>query len=156
VNSGNFSRWLYSGHRPGRIAHWANAASAWVYGLGFAPNYLVALEVTGRNSGRTIVMPLVVALADGQRYLVSMLGEDAQWVKNVRAAGGRATLKAGKRRPVRLEEVPVSMRAPIIKAYLQRAPGARPHLRVNKDAGLEAFEQIAASTPVFKVVAVPA
>ena len=37
-------------------------------------------------------MPLVVALVDGQRYLVSMLGEGAQWVRNVRAAGLEALL----------------------------------------------------------------
>jgi hypothetical protein len=34
---------------------------------------------------------------DGQRYLVSMLGEAVQWVKYVRAAGGRAALHGGGR-----------------------------------------------------------
>ena len=152
MGQGRFARWLYEGRRPGRLAQWANATSAWVFGLGFAPNFLVALEVRGRKSGRTIVMPLVIALVDGQRFLVSMLGDDAQWVRNVRAAGGRAVLKAGRRQDVRLEEVPVNTRARIIKAYLQRAPGARPHISVSKDAPEEAFEAIAPATPVFRIV----
>jgi len=80
------------------------------------------LEVTGRKSGRTISLPVVMAVVDGQRYLVSMLGEDVNWVQNVRAAGGRAVLRSGGREEVQLEEVPADQRAPILRAYLQRAP----------------------------------
>jgi hypothetical protein len=47
-----------------------------VYALGIAPNHLVTLEVPGRRSGRPISFPLVMAVVDGQRYLVSMLGAD--------------------------------------------------------------------------------
>jgi hypothetical protein len=43
------------------------------------------LEVTGRRSGRTVSLPIVVAVVDGQRYLVSMLGENVNWVQNIRA-----------------------------------------------------------------------
>jgi deazaflavin-dependent oxidoreductase (nitroreductase family) len=109
------------------------------------------LEVTGRTSGRTISLPVVVAIVDGQRYLVSMLGEDAHWVRNVRAAGGRAVLRSGGREEVQLEEVPADQRAPILKAYLQRAPGARPHVPVSKNAALEEFQKVAAAFPVFRV-----
>jgi hypothetical protein len=52
---------------------------------GVARDYLVTLEVMGRRSGRWISLPLVMAVVDGQRYLVSMLGENAAWVQNVRA-----------------------------------------------------------------------
>jgi hypothetical protein len=82
-----------------------------------------------------------------------MLGEDVQWVRNVRAAGGRAVLRSGGRENVRLEEVPVAERAPILKAYLNRAPGARPHVPVQKDAPLVEFEKIASAFPVFRVAA---
>jgi len=85
-----------------------------------------------------------------------MLGEDVQWVRNVRAAGGRAVLRNGDLESVRLEEVPVEKRAPILKAYLQRAPGARPHVPVKKDAPLAEFENIAAAFPVFRVSKVAA
>ena len=50
-----------------------------------------------------------------------------------------------------LVEVPVSERAPIIKAYLRRAPGARLHITVPLDAPLEAFEAIAPEHPVFRI-----
>ena len=123
--------------------------SAW----GIAPNYAATLEVKGRKSGRLISLPVVLAIVDGERYLVSMLGQEAQWVQNVRAADGRAVLRSGKREDIRLEEVPVGQRAPIIKAYLKRAPGARPHVSVSKDAPLAEFEKIAAEVPVFHVVA---
>jgi hypothetical protein len=50
-----------------------------------------------------------------------------------------------------LEEVDVALRAPIIKAFLGHAPGARPHIPVNKDAPISEFEKIAAQYPVFRV-----
>jgi hypothetical protein len=111
---------------------------------------MVTLEVTGRTSGRTV--SLAVTVVNGQRYLVSMLGEHVHWVHNVRAAGGRAMLRRHGREEVHLEEVPPEQRAPILKAYLQRAPGARPHVPVNKDAPLAEFEKVATAFPVFRVV----
>src|SRR5215471_7211320 len=145
-------QWLYRGQRPNWIARMLNRPWAVLASWGDASNYLVNLEVTGRKSGRTVSLPVVVAVVDGQRYLVSMLGEHVQWVQNVRAAGGRAVLHSGGREEVHLEEVPPEGRVHILKAYLQRAPGARPHMTVNKDAPLADFEQIATAFPVFRVV----
>ena len=147
----NFTHWLYRGQRPNWLARMLNRAWAAVASSGVAPNYLVTLEVTGRKSGRTVSLPLVVAIVDGQRYVVSMLGENVHWVQNVRAAGGRAVLRSGGREEIQLEEVPTDQRAPILKAYLQRAPGARPHLPVNKDAPMADFKKVAAAFPVFRV-----
>jgi hypothetical protein len=124
----DFTRWLYRGQRPNWIARILNRATATVASLGVASNYLVTLEVIGRKSGRVSSLPLVMAIVDGERYLVSMLGDDVQWVLNVRAAGGKAVLRSGGREEIQLEEVAVDQRAPILKAYLQRAPGARPHV----------------------------
>jgi deazaflavin-dependent oxidoreductase (nitroreductase family) len=149
---GDFTRWLYRGQRPNWIARILNRASAAVGSSGVAPNYLVTLEVTGRKSGRTFSLPLVVAVVGGQWYLVSMLGDNVQWVQNVRAAGGKAVLRHGRREEICLEEVPAGQRAPILKAYLQTAPGARPHVPVNKDAALSEFEKIAAAIPMFRVL----
>jgi hypothetical protein len=128
-----------------------NIASAAVASLGLTRNYMEKLEVTGRKSGRIFSLPVVIAIVDGERYLVSMLGDNVQWVQNVRAAGGRAALWSGKREEIRLVEIPVPERAPILKAYLQRAPGARPHVPVDKDASLAEFEKIASAFPVFHV-----
>src|SRR5215212_1409461 len=76
-----------------------------VYALGVAPNYLVTLEVLGRRSGRIISFPLVMVVVAGERYLVSMLGEEVNWVRNVRAAGGNVTLHHGRREEVRLKRL---------------------------------------------------
>jgi len=128
-----------------------NRASAAVASSGVTSNYLETLEVTGRKSGRSFSLPVVIAVVDGQRYLVSMLGENVNWVQNVRATGGRAVLRSGGREEIQLEEVSAAQRAPILKAYLQRAPGARPHVPVNKDATLAEFERVAGAFPVFRV-----
>jgi len=129
-----------------------NRAWAAVVSSGVASNLYVTWEVIGRESGRAVSLPVVVAVVDGQRYVVSMLGENVQWVQNVRAAGGRAVLRSGGREEVHFEEVPADQRAPILRAYLQRAPGARPHVPVNKDAPLAEFEKVATAFPVFRVV----
>ncbi len=149
---GAIKRWLYRGQRPGWIARIWNRLDATIGLLGLTPDYMVALEVVGRKSGRKFSLPVAIAIVDGERYLVSMLGEDAQWVHNVRAADGKAALLSAGREDVLLEDVPVEQRAPIIKAYLQRAVGARPHVPVSKDAPVAEFEKIAASFPVFHVV----
>jgi hypothetical protein len=80
-----------------------------------------------------------------------MLGDHTQWVRNVRASGGRAVLRSGGREEVQLVELPADERAPILKAYLGAADGARPHVPVNKDAPVAEFEKIAADYPVFRL-----
>lgn len=145
------AKWLYSGRRPNRLAKVLNGISAGLHALGVAPNYLVMLEVRGRHSGHLIRLPLVMIVIDAERYLVSMLGAAANWVQNVKAAGGYVTLRHGRREDVYLEEVPERLRAPILKFYLKRAPGARPHIPVDKDAPLAEFERIAREFPVFRV-----
>ena len=152
MTTGNVRRWLYQGKRPGWIAQLLNRSWATIVSLGLGGDLYVTLEMRGRKSGKLVSLPLVVAMVDGQRYLVSMLGEDVHWVKNVRAADGKVVLKHGHRENVQLDEVPVDQRAPIIKAYLLRATGARPHIAVDKDAPLAEFEAVAADYPVFKVV----
>jgi hypothetical protein len=146
-------RWLYKGGRPGPLARLLNRGFATLHASGLGPDHWVTLEVVGRRSGRTISFPLVMAALDGERYLVSMLGADAAWVRNVRAAAGQAVLRHGRTEQVRLEELAIEKRAPVLKAYLRRAPGARPHVSVDKDAPLEEFEAIAEQIPVFRVLA---
>lgn len=146
------AKWLYHGGRPNWLASLLNRLSSVVHSLGVAPNYLVTLEVRGRRSGHMTSLPLVLVILDGERYLVSMLGAEANWVRNVKAAGSNVTLRHGEREEVHLEEVAADRRAPILKAYLQRAPGARPHIPVNKDAPLSEFEEVSAQFPVFRVV----
>jgi hypothetical protein len=147
-------QWLYRGKRPNWIAKILNRGIANSVSKTISPDGVVALEVIGRKSGRIVSFPLVMVIVDRQRYLASMLGDKAQWVRNVRTAGGKATLRSGGQEKVLLEEIPTDQRAPLLKAYLQAAPGARPHVPVDKDAPLAEFEKIAAEYPVFHVVSI--
>jgi hypothetical protein len=147
-------RWMYRGGRPNGVAAilnglWRRAASA-----GLAPRRLNTLEVRGRRTGRLHSFPVVVADYEGERYLVAMLGDRVNWVANVRAAGGTATLRHGSREAVRLEEVDPADRAPILQRYLALAPGARAHMSVDPGSALADFERIASQHPVFRVQAV--
>jgi hypothetical protein len=65
--------------------------------------------------------------------------------------GGEVAIRHGRREEVRLEEVVVDRRAPVLKAYLKRAPNARAHLPVSKDAPLAEFERVKSRFPVFRV-----
>jgi hypothetical protein len=149
-----FKRWLYRGGRPNRLAKIINKGWAAIHAFGLFPNYLVTLEVTGRLSGKTIDFPLAMTVMNGERYLVSMLGENTNWVRNVRAAGGRVKLRHGISEDVLLKELDVAKRAPVLKAFLQHAPGARPHILVDRNAPVSEFERIASSYPVFQVITV--
>ena len=93
-----------------------------------------------------------MTLDEGERYLVSMLGEDVGWVRNLKANDGRAVIRHGRREDVRLEDVPGERRARLLKLYLKRAHGARPHIPVDKDAPISEFEEIAPQFPVYRVV----
>ena len=123
-----------------------------IFGLGVLPRRWVTLEVTGRKSGRPTRFPLGMADWHGRWYLVPMLGARCNWVQNVRAADGQVTLDNGHAVGCRLVEVPAGERAPIIRRYLQKVPGARPHLPVGPGAPITEFERIAADYPVFLVV----
>ena len=144
-------RWMYRDGHPNRLAKILNRFSAILHSLGISPNYLVTLEVVGRKSGKITSFPLVMTIINGERYLVSMLGEEINWVQNIRAAKGKAQLQHGISEQVLLNEVDVRQRAPILKAYLKHAPGARPHISVSKDAPISEFEKIASKYPVFRL-----
>lgn len=142
---------MYEGGHPNRLARTLNGIWGRLAIAGIAPARLSTLEVRGRKSGRPTSFPVVVADLDGERYLVAMLGEVSQWAKNVRAAGGEAVLIHRRREPVRLREVEVEARAPILRRYLQLAPGARPHFPIGPDGDLADFERIAPDYPVFRI-----
>ena len=146
-------RWFYAGGRPNLMARLLDRGTAVVSAHGRGPEYLVALEVPGRRSGRIVSLPLVVAAVGGERYLVSMLGEEVNWVRNVRAAGREVALRHGRREEVHLEDVVApDLRAPVLKAYLKRASNANAHVPIDKDAPLAEFERVAPRFPVFRIV----
>jgi hypothetical protein len=90
-------RRFYAGGRPNVMARLLDRGIAAVSARGVGPEDLVALEVPGRRSGRIVSLPLLVATVGGERYLVPMLGEEVNWVRNVRAVGGVVALRQAER-----------------------------------------------------------
>lgn len=128
-----------------------NRVQGWYAGLGLPPRIMAALEVRGRRSGRVRSNPIVIATVEGRPYLVSMLGPDSDWVKNVRAADGAAVIRRGRRRRVHLVPIPTEKRAQVLREYVRIAPGGRPHFPVRVGAPLADFEKIAEGYPVFRI-----
>ncbi|MEU5265548.1 nitroreductase/quinone reductase family protein [Amycolatopsis sp. NPDC021455] len=149
---GRWARRHYRGARPHGVARVLNHGDALAFAAGLLPKRGVTLEVPGRLTGWPVRVPLVVADHEGERYLVAMLGDRTQWVRNVRAAGGHVVLRHGRREAVRLEELAPAERPPVLRRYLAVAPGARAHIAVDRHAPLEEFARIAADLPVFRIV----
>jgi len=147
----DYVRWLYRSARPGLFARMTNRLSALAFSAGLWPKRVATLEVRGRRTGQMTSFPVVIADLEGERYLVSMLGEQVNWVRNVRAACGQAILRHGRRELVHLDEVDADRRAPILKRYLAVAPGARPHIPVDRRAELKDFTRVAPNIPVFHI-----
>ncbi len=148
---GGYLRLFYRHWRPTRMGRLVSRAWACLSGLGLTPRVLLTLQVKGRRSGRLRNTVLVVARHDGRRYLVSMLGEGSDWVRNVRAARGEGFVKRGRSRPVKLTEVPVSERGAILKTYCDVATSGRHHFPVPHDAPVSEFDAVAERYPVFRI-----
>ena len=150
--AGTMKRALYRGGRPGALMRPLNRLDAMTYASGMlAPRCGATLEVIGRRSGHPVSLPVAVVELDGSRFLVSMLGRDSNWVRNVRAADGHAVLCRRGREQVVLEEIPIAERPPVLRSYLAIAPGARPHFPVDWQAPLPEFVPIADRYPVFRI-----
>src|SRR5262245_37959673 len=145
-----FQRWQYRGGHPGWSARISNRLSAIAFAAGIGPNRAATLEVRGHKTGRTISFPVVVADYQGDRYLVAMLGQKTNWVRNLRA-DNHAVLLHRNRETVSLVEDFSGDRAAILRRYLELAPGARPFFPIDRGAPLSDFERIVDEYPVFRV-----
>jgi deazaflavin-dependent oxidoreductase (nitroreductase family) len=138
-------------HKPSGLTKFFNSVFGLFAGIGLAPKKSVMIEVKGRRSGEPRSVPVNWVEYDGNRYLVSPRGE-SEWVRNVRADGGQAVLRHGKRESVRLEELPAGERAPIIQAYLrENAMSTKQHFGIDPKSDIAEFERIAHLHPVFRI-----
>ncbi len=146
-------RAMYRGGRPNALMRLGNRLDVLLYGARWlSPRRAAVLKVVGRRSGTITPVPVAVTHYRGADFLVSMLGPDASWVRNVEAAGGKAALRRqGRECPILLEEIPSEHRAQILRRYLAGAPGARPHLGLGPTAPLPEFHRIAPRHPVFRI-----
>ena len=74
------------------------------------------LVVPRRKSGEPQSVPVIPVEHEGARYVVSTRGE-SDWVRNLRAAGGGELRRKGEAQKVRVVELPVEERPPVIAAY---------------------------------------
>ena len=145
-----FQRWQFRDGRPNRSARVLSRLLGIAFAAGIGPNQAATIEVRGRNSGRKISFPIVVVDYGGHRYLVAMLGDKTNWVRNLHA-DNRAVLLQGKRENVSAVEDFSGNRAAILRRYLEISPGARPFFPIDRRAPLGDFERIVDQYPVFRV-----
>lgn len=109
------------------------------------------LRVRGRTSGNSYEIPVNPLTYQGKRYLVSPHG-DADWVRNVRAAGSLSIGRKGKYVVQQVREVPDEAKAPILKAYLENwGKSTKSMFGMGKEASLEQLVGIATEHPVFEI-----
>src|SRR5437588_8279379 len=84
------------------------------------------LTVRGRKSGKSIETPVAIFVQEGKRYLIAPYGV-VNWVRNLRAAGGEATITGGRRtekiHAIELEPVAA---APIFREAVRSGPPGIP------------------------------
>lgn len=110
------------------------------------------ISVPGRKSGIMRTTPVFVLRHEGQRWLVAGF-EQADWVKNLRAAEWCLLIHDRRQERVTVAEVAEpETRAPLLQAFVRRAPGGSRGLALKADAPLATFIAIAHKHPVFRVV----
>jgi hypothetical protein len=144
-----------------KLVHWFKyTALPWYTSLGFSKG-TITLEIAGRKTGKPAHVSLTVVRRGGSRHLVSLYTQ-SQWVKNVRAAQGRATMLSGGKTPVRLVEISQEQRAPILLGYVQQRAfshsgeeSAKLFFGLGPKPGLADMEAIADRYVVFQIETVP-
>ena len=141
----------------------SNAINATLVRLGIPMGSTSLLTVRGRTSGKPIQTPISIFVQDQQRYLIAPYGV-VNWVRNLRAAAGVATLTHGRHTEKihALELEPVSA-APVFREAVRTGPPGIPavlvrlyirftlsrYLNIGVNASLEEFEHEVLTHPVF-------
>ena len=126
------------------------------FGLGTRgdQDVLRILRVRGRTSGRTQEIPIRIAELDGQRYVISMLGE-SQWARNLHAAGEAQLLAGWAVESIRADEIVSEEKVAFLTWYCQHpefAQRARYALKAETDQFTPAeFERLCRLWPVFRL-----
>src|SRR5271170_6175606 len=141
-----FQRWQFRAGRPNRSARVLSGLLGIAFAAGIGPNQAATIEVRGRK----ISFPIVVVDYEGERYLVAMMGDKTNWVRNLRA-DNRAVLQRGRRENVTVVEDFSANRAAILRRYLEISAGARPFFPITRRAPLDDFERIVDEYPVFRI-----
>lgn len=140
--------------KPGWFTkHVFNRAVAVLTRLGISVWGSRVLEVRGRTSGEPRRVPVNLLSFNGEHYLVSPRGE-GQWVRNVRAGGGRLDLLLGRRREHwTAKELTDDQKPDVLRAYLRRWKTEVGVFfdGVSGDSSPEEVARIAPRHPVFRL-----
>jgi deazaflavin-dependent oxidoreductase (nitroreductase family) len=134
--------------------------------MGISMGSFALLTVPGRKSGKPIETPIAIFGHEGKSYLIASYGI-VNWVRNIRAAGGAATITRCRRtEKIHAVELLPEAASPIFrKALLSGPPGipdvlirvyrsnfVLPYLNVTVDSSLEEFEREVLTHPVFLLI----
>lgn len=152
-------------YRVNAVVRMSNAIIASLLRLGVNMGSISLLTVRGRKSGKPIETPLAIFVQEEKRYLVASYGV-VNWVRNLRAAGGEATITRSQRtEKIHAIELSPAVAAPILREALRSGPTGipavlvrvyryffvLPYLNVSMDSSLEEFEREAQTHPFFLI-----
>jgi deazaflavin-dependent oxidoreductase (nitroreductase family) len=121
-------------------------------GLPFPHKYL--LQVRGRKSGKLYSTPINLLEWKDKRLLVAPRGR-TQWVRNAETAGEVTLKKGNSRLKFRLRPIADGEKPEILKAYLEAFKSeVQRYFPVAAGSPAESFVEVAASYPVFQLLAV--
>lgn len=129
-----------------------NPVVAFLQRLGLVVGPMCLISVPGRRSGRMRTTPVSLLVVDGRRYVVAGTGE-ADWVENARRAGWAILSRGRREERVRLVELPVEERAPILREFPEKVPGGVTFFRrlYGISGSPEEFAGLAPRCPVFRI-----
>lgn len=157
--------------KPYRVTtqvRFSNAINAFLVRLGIQMGSTSLLMVRGRKSGRLIETPISIFVQEGKRYLIAPYGV-VNWVRNLRAAGGEATLIRGRNsEKIQAIELEPALAALVFRESIRSGPEGIPpvfarmyvrftlskYMNIAVDASLEEFEREVLAHPVFLVQSV--
>ena len=138
--------------RPGFSTRVFNRIIGWANRLGLRPAGAETLAIRGRKSGEWRTNPVNPFEIDGHTYLLSPRGT-TEWVRNLRAAGGRGELRAGSTvRQFRARELPDSEKLPLLRLYLDKwAWEVKSLMGIDAKASDETLREVAPRHPAFEI-----
>jgi deazaflavin-dependent oxidoreductase (nitroreductase family) len=152
-------------YRVGLFVRSNNAVMRSLIHAGVRIGTFAVLTVAGRKTGRPVNVPVVVFPHGDNRYLVASYGV-VNWVRNLRAADGRAELRRGQvTEKITAFELSPEQAGPILRFSLLNGPPGiprlivrifrryfvLPYLDVDMESSDDDFVRSAREHPVFKV-----
>ncbi|MBB5996791.1 nitroreductase/quinone reductase family protein [Streptomonospora salina] len=136
-----------------RLGRTANAVIAGFIRYGISPGDMRLLTTRGHRSGFLRTTPVSLLENELGRFLVGAYGETG-WVRNIRCDGFGTLRHGGWIELISVVETGPDRAAPVLKAYLDhpRARVVADRFTAAADAPVAAFEQDAATHPVFEIV----